>query len=446
MRRVMQLIILLFVISFLIIQPSYIGNKTITKPLTSTIVEGPYGGVRLNKDQISLLYINGSFYQMGLQLGSLLQDEFSINFRAFHSYYNDIGIPKMNLVELWEKQESYVPVEVKDYIQGCADSLNLSFYDIACIWVAEGAAYTHHCSSYAAWGNATYTGELVHARSLEFPLTIKDPLTGSMIQDHPVIVIADPDDYYAFTYPTYAGYVIEDGMNEVGIAISNMWSDNNDQTNFGEPMGIRIFEALYKAGTADEAIDILTSKRTYGYNFIVSDAKIPIGYAVETTAGKFYAGTWNDPSEQIAPFWSIEDVVRRSNCFLNPSLALEQRPIYNPNHFLYWIGLILKGEPWASVWSHYKALSLGLEESWGKIDLINSITLIRSVYHGGYDPIWEFLLTFREEWTTWWQWVAKPKTGQFYISFADGETSAHWTPVLSFDLIKSIDNRLPTPI
>ena len=77
MRRVVQLIILLFIISFLVIQPSYIGNKTITKPLSSTIVEGPYGGVRLNKDQISLLYINGSFYQMGLQLGSLLQEEFS---------------------------------------------------------------------------------------------------------------------------------------------------------------------------------------------------------------------------------------------------------------------------------------------------------------------------------------------------------------------------------
>jgi hypothetical protein len=446
MRRVVQLIILGSILFILIAQPSFLGENPATSSLRSNVIEGPYGGVRLNKDDVSLLYINGSFYQMGLQLGSLIKDEFTINYRAFHAYYEEMGIPKTELINLWNKQQSFVPVEVKDYIQGCADALNLSFNDVACIWVAEGAAYSHHCSSYAAWGNATLTGELIHARSLEFPLTIQDPVTGSMIQDYPVIVIVDPDDYYAFTYPTYAGYVIEDGMNEEGIAISNMWSENHDQTSYGEPMGIRIFEALYKASSADEAIAILTSNRTYGYNFIVSDAEIPIGYAVETTASKYYAGTWDDPSEQIAPFWPIEQVVRRSNCYLDPSLALEQRTIYNPNNLIYWIRLILQGEPWAAVWSHYNALSLGLEDKWGQIQVMNSVDMIRTVYHGGYDPIWELLLSFRDEWTTWWQWVARPGSGEFVISFANGQTSAHWEPVLSFDLIKSIDNRLPTPI
>jgi len=331
MRRVHQLIIIVFISIIFIAQPTFIGEIPSTSTLETNIIEGPYGGVRLNKDDVSLLYLNGSFYQMGLQLGSLIQEEFSINYRAFHSYYEDMGISKTKLINLWHKQKSYVPIEVKEFIHGCADAMNLSFDDVACIWVAEGAAYTHHCSSFAAWGNATVSGELIHARSLEFPLTIKDPVTGSMIQDYPVIVIADPDDHLAFTYPTYAGYVIEDGMNEEGIAISNMWSPNNDQTSYGAPMGIRIFEALYKASSADEAIDILTSKRTYGYNFIVSDAKVPIGYAVETTASKSYAGTWDDPSEQIAPFWPIEDVVRRSNCFLDPNLALEQRTVVG-NH------------------------------------------------------------------------------------------------------------------
>ena len=446
MRRVHKLIIIGCISIFFIAQPTFIGKIPQTTTLKSNYIEGPYGGVRLNKDDVSLLYLNGSFYQMGLQLGSLIQQEFSINYRAFHSYYQDMGISKTFLINLWHKQKTYVPNEVKDYIRGCADAMNLSFDEVACIWVAEGAAYTHHCSSFAAWGNATASGELIHARSLEFPLTIKDPVTGSMIQDYPVIVIADPDDHLAFTYPTYAGYVIEDGMNEEGIAISNMWSPNYDQTSYGEPMGIRIFEALYKASSADEAIDILTSKRTYGYNFIISDAKVPIGYAVETTASKRYAGTWDDPSEQIAPFWAIEDVVRRSNCFLDPNLALEQRSMYNPNNLIYWIHLILQGEPWAAIWSHYKALSIGLEEEWGKIQVMKSVNMIRNVYHGGYDPVWEFLMGFRDEWTTWWQWVAVPKTGEFVISFAKGESSAHWQQVLSFDLRRSIDNQIPTPI
>ena len=258
-----------------------------------------------------------------------------------------------------------------------------------------------------------------------------------------MIIIADPDDYHAFTYPTFAGYVVEDGMNEQGIAISNMWSENNDQTDVGKPMGIRIFEALYSASTIDDAIDIMTSDRTYGYNFIISDAKIPVGYAVETTANKHYSGTWDDPIEQIKPFWAIKDVVRRSNCFLDPDISQEQRDIYQPNHPKYWIRLLLYGEPWAAVWLHYKALSIGLEDSWGKIDLINSITLIRSVYHGQYDQLWKLILSFREDWKTWWQWVAEPETGVFSISFADGDTSAHWTPILTFDLLESLERHSP---
>ena len=443
MKRVVTLIVILFLTTVLIYQPVSISDEDGDNPPARNLIYGKYGGVRLDEQEVSLLYINGSFYEMGLQLGSLIEEEFSINYRAFTSFYDTQGIGKNDLISLWKQQEPYVTREVKDYIQGCADSLNITYNDLACIWVAEGAAYTHKCSSFSAWGEATYTGELIHARSLEFPLSIEDPITHSFIQDYPVIVIADPTDYYAFTYPTYAGYVVEDGMNEMGIAISNMWSDNHDQTNLGTPMGIRIFEALYSSGNAEEAIDVMTSDRTYGYNFIISDAKVPIGYAVETTANKWYAGTWNDPNEKIKPFWAIEDVVRRSNCFLHPDLAEEQREYYRPNCALYWLDLLRGGEPWAAVWSHYKTLSIGLEKSWGKIDEINAITLIRTVYHGGYDPVWNIILSLRDNWTTWWQWVAKPISGTFTISFADGETSAHWTPVLSFDLLKSIEAHEP---
>ncbi|OYT29130.1 hypothetical protein B6U98_03205 [Thermoplasmatales archaeon ex4572_165] len=445
MKRSISLTILFIFLSTILIQPSIISDDIDAKPIGNEgLIYGENGGVRLNQNKVSLLYINGTFYEMGFQLGSLMKNEFLINYRAFTSYYEKQGFGKSELIQLWKKQESFITNEVKDYIQGTADALSIPFDDFACIWVAEGAAYTHRCSSFSAWGDATYSGGLIHARSLEFPLSIEDPITRSYVQDYPIIIIADPDDYYAFTYPSFAGYVVEDGMNEQGIAISNMWSENNDQTDIGEPMGIRIFEALYSASTIDDAIDILTSDKTYGYNFIISDAKVPVGYAVETTANKYYAGTWDDPVEQIKPFWAIKDVVRRSNCFLDPDLAKEQRDIYKPNQLNCYLRLLLNGEPWAAVWLHYKALSIGLEDSWGKIDLINSITLIRSVYHGQYDPLWKLILSFREDWKTWWQWVAEPETGVFSISFADGETSAHWTPILTFDLLESLKRQAPT--
>jgi hypothetical protein len=403
-------------------------------------------GKRWDIDNITIIYINGTFYEMGYKLGELLKAEMYINQRAFQTFYESEGIYLNELIDLWLVQKEYISQEVKDFIAGTADALDVSFEEIACIWVAEGAAYYNKCSSFSAWGDATYDGELIMARSLEFPLNIIDPLTNSFIQDFPVIVIADPagDEYNAFMYPTFAGYVVEDGFNENGISISNMWSPNNDQKINGAPMGIRLFEALYSSNNALDAINIITSDRTFGYNFIVSDAKVPIGYAVETTANHYHFGTWNDPIENIRPFWEIRDVVRRTNCFLSPELAKTQRDNYNPRHISYVLGLLNGDEPWLVLWNHYKALSKGIEENWGKINLIDAILIMRRVYHGDYDPMWNIILNTMDEWTTWWQWVAKPKTGEVMISFADGEISAHYTPVFSINLLKTIENKTPS--
>ena len=401
-------------------------------------------GKRWDIDNVTIVYLNGTFYEMGYELGSLVKQEISVNTRAFRSYYAKQGIYQKELKDIWDLQKPYISQEVIDYIQGCADALEVPFEDVACIWVAEGAAYVHKCSSFAAWGSATKDGKLIQMRSLEFPLGIQDPLTKDFVQDSPLLVIADPTDYNAFMYPTFAGYVVEDGMNEKGIAVSNMWSPNTDQTCFGAPMGIRLFEALYRSSTAQEAIDIITGDRTFGYNFIVSDAKIPIGYAVETTASKYYAGTWNSSVESLNPFWSIPQVVRRTNCFLNPDLASTQRDIYSPRSSRYWMSLFSENpEPWPIIWNHYKALSKGIEENYGELDVNSTMNMLKSVYHGGFDPIWNIILSLQSGWSTWWQWVACPATGEFLITFAKGSTSAHWNQAFSINFIETLKEKQP---
>jgi hypothetical protein len=394
---------------------------------------------------ITIVYLNGSFYEMGYQLGELISSEIEINKRAFLSFYENEGIDYDDLVDLWNVQKPYVSNETIDYIQGTADALQVPFCDVACVWVAEGASYCR-CSSIAAWGDATSDGKLIHARSLEFPLSIKDPKTNCYIQDSPIIVIANPDDerYNAFMYPTFAGYVVEDGINEKGIAVSNMWSPNNDQTEYGTPMGIRLFECLFGADTIQKAIDIITQNKTFGYNFIVSDAKIPIAYAVETTATKVYTGTWNDPYEDIFPFWKINHVVRRTNCYLSPELAETQRDYYNPNHISYWLSVFDEHpDPWVVVWYHFKSLSKGIMSLWGDLNVNRTVFMMRQVYHGAYDPVWNIVLRQRTNWTTWWQWVACPSTGELKISFADGAMSAHKNTVFSLNLLETIKNHRP---
>jgi len=401
-------------------------------------------GKRWDIDGVTIIYLNGTFYEMGYQQGTLLKAEITTNLRAFHKFYEEgQNIHYPDLVELWEKQQAYVCPELIDFIQGTADALGVPFTEIACIWVAEGKSYSSHCCSMAAWGSATRTGDLIHLRSMEFPLNITDPVTGAYIQDTPVLVVADPAEGYGFLYPTFAGYVVEDGMNENGVVVANMWSSNHDHTQYGAPMGTRLFEALFSASNAQQAVDIITGDRTFGYNFVVSDGKAPpIGYAVETTANHTYIGTWDGSAEALSPFWSIKDVVRRSNIFLDPTTAAVQRNPYNPRHPRHILGM-LKGEPWYYVWHHYKALSNGIERHWGQLDINNTFDMLREVYHGGYDPVWRFMVSgYPKE--TWWQWVTCPASGEIHISFAEGERSAYLNDIHGLNLLKTLENKYPS--
>jgi len=444
---------LVIIISFFFLSPIIIGttiphdsyNQHYPIPTDISTTSSGNQGKRWDINNVTIVYLNGTFYEMGYELGALIKNEILVNNRAFIHFYEGQGIYKKELLDMWNIQRPYVPDELIEYIQGCADALTIPFEDVACVWVAEGTAYAHKCSSFAAWGPATKDGKLIQMRSLEFPLCIKDPLTGRYIQDYPILIIADPLNYTAFMYPTYAGYVMEDGINEKGICVTNMWSPNNDQTCSGEPMGIRLFEALYTSSSAQEAIEILSRHRTFGYNFIVSDSKIPAGYAVETTASRLYVGSWDDPTESLSPFWSIPFVVRRSNCFLDPKLAEKQRDIYNPRDMRYIFGLLKdEPDPWFVIWHHYKALSNGIQDTYGRMDVNTSMEMVRNVYHGGYDPIWKIILSFRSGWETWWQWIACPETGEFIITFAKGQTSAHWNNEFKINFLETLENKQPS--
>ena len=395
---------------------------------------------------INVLHISGSFYEMGYQQGYLLKTEILENLRAFNYYYeNNFGATYNDFLDLWTIQKSYVSQNLVDFIQGTADGADVPFDSIAITWVYDGGIYMHRCSSFAVWGPATTNNELFFARSLDWFLDIKDPVTGKYIQENPVLIIANPEHGYSFMYPTFAGYVVEDGINEKGIAVSNMYSDSSDQTPYGTPMGVRLFETLYQSSNAKEATDIITTNETFGYNFLVCDGYAPVGYAIETTANSTYYGTWDTPTEATTPFWKIDHTVRRTNCFINTTLASYQRNPYNPKSIVHLLKL-KDGKPkWFFTWLHYKSLSKGIEKFLGNIDLNTTMEIIRSVYSLHYDRIWTFYnILFIDPLKTAWQFATCPKTGDFLISYANVEKTAWKCPVNYFNFF-SLLNSTPPP-
>ena len=392
------------------------------------------GGWLEEQDGVTILHLNGSNYDMGYQHGFLLKDEIHENMRAFMKYAEEISSYE-TLLDIWNTVEPYVPSCYIEEMKGIAAGADISFEDTAALYMVV-LFIDMKCFTYAAWSNATIDGRLYHIRSLDFPLVIQDPVTGKYIQENSVLIVRNPENGLKSIAPSIAGSInFYQGINEkqVSIGVQVCWS--YDQTLKGIPVKFKIQKILDTAKNVEEAIEILTFNRTLGWNFIVSDGKEGVGYVVEITANHTYVGTWDDPIEENYPFWAIEDVVRRTNFFIDPTMASTQRTFYNPSGIKGFLGLF-SGEFFFPLWRKYKSMSNEIEKNWGEIDLNSSIYLLREVYTGKTDFLM-FIFLFLGKNTIlsdFHQWSVCPETGEFIISFADAERYSHESELHYFNI------------
>lgn len=397
------------------------------------------GGWLEEHNGIKIVHLKGSFYEMGYQLGYFLKFEILRNIRAFlDTIIND----DITIEDLWNIQKKFIPKEIVDYINGTAKAIGLSFDDVGCIWIWE-RTFLWHCSSMTALGPATKSNEVIHAYSLDFNVRPIDPITGKCAFEDPLLIVAKPDDGYAFMYPTFAGYVVESGVNEKGISISNVGAKCRDENDYGAPVGIRVFETLFHASSSEEAIEIINQNTTYGYNFMICDATNNESYIIEQTANHTYVGTWNDDSESIRPFYQLDYILRRSLYFLNPETATTQRdhysPLYLPNILkLRWEGI--------SNWGYYQAMSKGCKKYMGDLDLNNFLSVFRNMYMGRHGGVFWYLLkkTILRDFFPFYQWAICPKTGDMLICYSSKNKIAPENPIHYFNLFELLETE-PSP-
>ena len=441
------------IIILLIIIVCLLNINTIpTKELIENKIENNYNKI-LSKasieiiDNVTILYLNGSYYEMGYQHGSLLKEQVRQNYRAIMHFAEQKNVSIDKLVDIWNIMKNYIPQEYLDETQGIADGSDLpsDYINTANMLQIVIGTKLYACSGFSIWGASTVDGNLIHGRSFDYPSWIQDPITGKYVQENQILLIRKPDNGYASMAPSLAGLYGGGGINENGVVFGSLGSWSNDYTYYGTPMRIIVPMLLDKATNAEEAINILLSNRTIGYNAIISDANKNIGFVVEQTKNKTYVGTWNNSVESNYPFYSIKDVVRRSNLFINPSTALTQRQIYNPSSLL----LMLLGlNDYYPMFIQYEALSRGIEKRYGNLDLNSSMDVLREAYSGHNHIIILFLhkINLLDETAKHYgyleainQWVLYPKTGDMLISFADANKRAWENPVHYFnfyDLLK----------
>ena len=390
------------------------------------------------RDNVTILHVKGSHYEMGYQHGILLKEKIQQNIRAM-LHYAERETTYEELMSMWNTMKKYVDQKYIDELTGIADGANISFLDLAAaimvvVWGDSG------CYGISSWGPATKNGTLYHARSFDLPMTIQDPQTGVFAYENAVLIIREPNEGYASISPTVAGsFHTGGGINEQGISLGIQVCWSKDQTLEGIPYHFRIQEILDHAQTIEEAITIINTNRTRGYNIIISDCKQPVAYVVEQSANNTYIGTFNDSIESNPPFWSINHVVRRTNCFIDPVLAATQRKRYDPTGLIGFLNLLFHtrtNNPFFAIYRLYTTVSNEINDNWGNLDLQSLMNALREGYRAKDDVllrIFKLLGKGTGLAEAWNQWVACPQTGDIIVSFADKDNKAFDTPIHVFN-------------
>ena len=224
-------------------------------------------------DGSKVLHLKGSPGAMGRQHGVLLRDDireqvrylFDVKAKEFKPELLGMKVPldaKRLILGIAQNQRKFVPARFYEELEGIAEGSGVALDEII---AANFIPEMFHCSGFALAGSATKDGTLYHGRILDYGCDWK-------LQDHAVVIVAEPDGGIPFVNITYAGFVGSvTGMNARKISIGEMGGGGLGHWD-GVPMAFLVRLALEEADTLDEAIATFRDHpRTCQYFYVVAD-------------------------------------------------------------------------------------------------------------------------------------------------------------------------------
>jgi isopenicillin-N N-acyltransferase-like protein len=265
-------------------------SRIAKEPVERKVVnEGRIEKIGTGTNVITVLYVKGSHYEMGFQHGKLLKDDLrdSLNqvlSRCYEFAGKEAKLPLLGkavtnclLDEAYKRMEPYIPKDDKEEMEGLADGSGISLKNIQRVHAIPGLTETS-CSAIAAFGKATENGNLYQLRILDYIMELG-------IQEHPIIIVYQPEEGNPFVNIGWAGFIgVISGMNKEGIAISEMgYGDPGDEqsgiptptpaeTLEGIPMAFLLKKVLRYADNVEQATGILKSAdKTNYYVYVTGD-------------------------------------------------------------------------------------------------------------------------------------------------------------------------------
>jgi hypothetical protein len=256
-------------------------------------------------DGYLVLHVKGSPYEMGYQQGVMLRDHvrelvrflFDVKAKEFAEELKlEVGVlnlkpdAKMIVKMITGIQRRHVPDRFYEEMRGLADGSGVDYDEIvAANWIPE----LFHCSGFALSGKATKDGTLYHGRVLDYGCDWR-------LQEHAVLVVAEPEGHIPFVNVTYAGFIGSvTGMNARHVALGEMGGSGLGKWN-GTPMAFLMRMALEEADDLDEAIAIFRDRpRTCEYYYVFSDGKDGRAVGIDGSQDRFAVIAMGEAHERL---------------------------------------------------------------------------------------------------------------------------------------------------
>lgn len=230
-----------------------------------------------------VLHLKGTPYEMGYQHGVLLRESVRKNLDTLLRVKGDQTLvevagfklkPRDVLTQIIAVQKPFVAKKFTDEMDGLAAGAGLPTDDIR---AANFIPELFHCSGFAIAGGATADGTLYHGRVLDYA-------TDWGLQEHAVVIVAEPDDGIPYVNISYAGFVGSvTGMNVKHISIGEMGGSGLGNWQ-GVPMAQLMREVIETAETLDDAIKVFQDNpRTCQYFYVIADGKTGESVGMEAT-------------------------------------------------------------------------------------------------------------------------------------------------------------------
>ena len=252
-------------------------------------------------DEIPLVVVAGTPYEMGYALGHLMKQEvrgqlerfLSATQRAEKGLYSDA-----RLDAAWAATAPYTHPRFVEELRGLADGAGVPFDTVRREHMIPVVS-DYACSGAALWGKATRRDVLYQFRNLDYTM-------GMGLQNFPCVVIYLPSEGVPHVNVTFAAFVgCNTGMNAEGIALTEMGDSPGRDRPFdlnGVPFTVLFRDLLYDARGLDDAVQMVTqAKRIKKYHYIIGDGKHQRAVKMLAHAPNLVIWRDNDPKDEVAP-------------------------------------------------------------------------------------------------------------------------------------------------